>query len=495
MSETAPASNNSDSSNKPEFSRLSPKYFVICVVAFAFALFAWKAIIALGNPIFTGDASVRMLNADRLIARMGNRVWLPYLQWLIWGLARFDVPYSFFNLIPCAHLFLAVLGLGLLGLRFLGRNWRGLLISLAVMFCFAQQAVIARSSTTLYQEITAIALFYLLLYGGALELARRRWLPVVGAAALLTRDSMWFYLFSLTLLNGKTILSDNGYRRTFAFLWSIPPLFLTAVLFGWLVFNDRLPTIPTEWPLMINKEGNQAVSSLAESFRHLWTSAVASRFIFLAIALIVAWIVYAIESKRCKVGPSPASDFAHRLKPFSFLSLAICYGLILLFDPWQYTEGSRRIYSIATEQAFLWILVSAAAVRFYRPAARIITAIALLAGLAASLDQRITSWIPEWNPGKVAVYEEITARIEAVAPGRKPTACMIGDHFEELSDFSAAIYRFSHRVLPIGAIHIPKSCDALFTTVENAPADTEGLVRAKEYSIDDRRYVLHLRRR
>jgi len=85
-------------------------------------------------------------------------------------------------------------------MRIIGRNRQGLLISLAVMFCFAQQPVIARSSTMLYQEITGIALFYLLLYGGALELVKRRWLLVVGAAALLTRDSMWIYLFTLTCL-------------------------------------------------------------------------------------------------------------------------------------------------------------------------------------------------------------------------------------------------------------------------------------------------------
>jgi hypothetical protein len=495
MSETAAASGHSSFLPEWEHNRLSPRIAVTCVVTFAAILFIWKAMIVLGDPSFRGDAAVRMLNAGRLIARMGNRVWLPYLQLQIWGLARFEVPYSFFNLIPCLHFFIAAIGLGLLGLRILGRNRQGLLISLAVMFCFAQQPVIARISMTLYQEITGIALFYLLLNGGALELAKRRWLLVAGAAALLARDSMWIYLFTLTLLNLKTILSNEKYRRSFAFLWAIPPLWLITVLVGWLVFNGRLPTIPTEWPLMINKEGNQAVSSLAASLRHLWQSAFLSRFIYLALAGVVAWIAHAIESRHAKMADSPAAGFALRLKPFTLLSLAIGYGLIFLFDPWQFTAGSGRMYSMIIEQAYIWIFLVAAAMRTYRPVAKAITMIALMAGMAASMDTRIGSWVPVWNTDKVAAYEEIAARIDDAATGRKPMACMIGSHFNEMSDFSAAIYRASHKILPAGPARIPDSCDALFTTEANAPVDAGRLVRVKEYSIDSERFVLYLRSR
>ena len=188
--------------------QLSPHFFVTCVVAFALLLFAWKAMIVLGDPSFRGDASVRMLNAGRLIARMGNRVWLPYLQMQIWALARFHVPYSFFNLIPCAYLFIAAVGLGLMGLRILGRNRRGLLISLAAMFCFAQQRVIAQSSTSLYQEITATALFYVLLCGGALELARRRWMLVLGAVMAVEKNMPWGRRLSAPL--GVALLAWAG---------------------------------------------------------------------------------------------------------------------------------------------------------------------------------------------------------------------------------------------------------------------------------------------
>jgi len=70
------------------------------------------------------------------------------------------------------------------------------------------------------------------------------------------------------------------------------------------VFNGRFPTLPRNGRLLINKEGNQAVSSLAVSFQHLWESAFLSRFVYLALAGIVVWIVYAIESKRIRMQPS-----------------------------------------------------------------------------------------------------------------------------------------------------------------------------------------------
>jgi hypothetical protein len=497
-SETDPAAPTGNCTRHLEHSRQSGTRFsadfaVICVVVLAFILFVWKAMIALGNPSFIGDPAVRMLNAGHPISRMGNRVWLPYLQVQIWGLARFSVPYPFFNLIPCLHLFVAALGLGLLGLRMLGRSRQGLLISLTLMFCFAQQAAGSRGSISLHQEITGTALFYLLLYGGALELARHRWLLVAGAAALLARDSIWIYLFALTVLNARTIISDVRYRWSFAFLWAIPALWLTAIPFGWLVFDGRLPAFPTEWPLMINKEGNQAITSLAASLQHLWRSAVLSRVIYLALAGAVAWIVHAIESKHSKMDNSPASDFALRFKPFTLLSLAICYSLIFLFDPWQATAGSGRVYAPIIEQAFIWFILFAAAMRAYRPMAKVIAMTALMAGMLASLDMRSQSWIPVRNQVKVSAYEEIAARIDNAAPGRKPMACMMGDHFTEMSDFSAAIYRASHKILPVGLTRIPDSCDALFTTQANAPVDAGGLIRVKEYTVDAKRFVLYLR--
>lgn len=476
-----------------EHDRLSLGLAITCVAAFASILFIWKVMIALGDPSFTGDAAVRMLNARRPIAPMGNRVWLPYLQVQIWLLSRFEVPYSYFNLIPCLHLFLAVLGLGLLGLRFLGRNWEGLLISLAVMFCFAQQRVIAPNSTMLYQEIIGIALFYLLLYGGTLELAKRRWLLLVGATAMLARDSIWIYLFTLTLLNVKKILSDIKYRWSFAFLWTIPPLWLIIVLIGWLVLNGRLPTFPTEWPLMINKEGNQAISSLAASLQHLWKSAFSSRAVYLVLAGVAAWVVHGIESRRARTENSLAADFARRFKPFTLLSLAICYSLIFLFDPWQYTEGSGRMYVPVIEQTFIWFILIAAAARTYRPSTRAITMALLMAGMLASLDTRIGSWIPVWNSAKVEAYEEVAALIDKAAAGRKPMACMIGNKFGEMSDFSAATYRASHDFLLAGLPEIPDSCDALFTTSAKAPVNPGGMVRVKDYTLDNEQFILYLR--
>ena len=485
----------SGSGNNMDCSRSSARYAFLCVFGFALLLLFWKAMIVFGNPSFKGDAAVRMLSAARPIARMGNRVWLPYLQIQIWGLAKLGIPYPYFNLIPCLHLFLATLGLGLLGLRFLGRDRRSLLISLIFMFCFAQQQVIGRISSVLLQEITAIALFYLLVHGGALELAKRRWMLAAGAAALLARDSVWIYLISLTLLNWRTILSDIRYRRCFAILWTIPPLWLAAVFCGWGVFEGRFPSFRTEWPLMINKEANQAVSSLTASLQHLWKSALESRVHYLVFAGLAAWLIHAIESKHLRMRSMEAAGFARHLRSFTLLSLSICYGHIFLFDPWQLTSGSGRMFTPIIEQCFLWFLLAAAAARFYRPAARTVTMTVLLAGMLASLDVERKDWIPAPNSVKVSAYEEIAARVNAAAPGRRPMACMIGNYFYEMSDYSAAVYRASHKLLPIGLQRIPDDCDALFTAYENEPNDPGELVREKEYRLDDRHYVLFVRRR
>jgi hypothetical protein len=493
MSEADSAARTNTVLREEELNPLSPQFALTCIVAFAAILFIWKAMIALGNPMFNGDSAIRMLNAARPIARMGNRVWLPYLQMLIWGLAKLQVPYPLFNLIPCLHLFIATLALGLLGLRLIGRNWHGLLTSLVLMFCFTQQRVIARSSVALYQEIAGIALFFILLYGGALELARRRWLLIVGAAALLARDSMWIYLFALTLLHLKTILSNSKYRCSFAFLWAIPPLWLIAVLCGWIVFEGRMPTLPTEWPLMINKDGNQAVSSLADSFRHLWQSAFLSRSICLILGGLFAGIVHFFESRHAKKQNAAASDLAHYLKTFSLLSLAMCFGLIFLFDPWQFTAGSDRMYAPIVEQCFVWFILIAAATRTYRLPAKVLAMTALLLGMLASLDTKSQNWIPVWNSAKVSAYEEIAERVQNTTPGRKPMACMVGNQFGEMSDYCAAIYRASHKILPVGTARIPDVCDALYTSDKTAPPDSGALVLAGEYIINGKRFLLYLR--
>ena len=72
-------------------------------------------------------------------------------------------------------------------------------------------------------------------------------------------------------------------------------------------------------------------------------------------------------------------------------------------------------------------------------------------------------------------------------------ACMIGNKFAEMSDFSAATYRASHDFLGAGLHEIPNYCDALFTTSARAPLNTSGWVRAKEYSVGDDQFVLYLR--
>ncbi len=230
-----------NTASAPQHREATLRLAVGCVLLFALALLAHKVWIAMLDPNFGGDAGIRMENAARPIFRLGNRVWLPLLQVHIWLLHFLRPPYPFYNLIPCFYFFAAVVSLGLLGLRCLGRTWSGILFTLAVMFCFAEQGLVSRASTTLYQETLGVAFFYLLLYLGALNLRKAPVLILLGALALLTRDTFQFYLLSLTLLNWKTILSDRALRRSFLFLWCIPVLWLLSIPFGYLVHDGRLP--------------------------------------------------------------------------------------------------------------------------------------------------------------------------------------------------------------------------------------------------------------
>ena len=117
-----------------------------CVLLLALALLAQKILIAILDPTFCGDAGIRMNSAARPYFRVGNRVWLPYLQLHIWVFHLLRLPYRLYNLIPCFYFFVAVVSLGLLGLRLLGRTWSGILFTLAVMFCFAEHRLIGRLS-------------------------------------------------------------------------------------------------------------------------------------------------------------------------------------------------------------------------------------------------------------------------------------------------------------------------------------------------------------
>ena len=177
----------------------------IPIFILALVLFAIRLVTALHDPFFEGDPGQRMYLAHLPIASIGNRIWLPFLQIHIWAFYLLHLPYYTFKIIPCFYFFIAVLFLGLLIYRETRKTSADLMFTLLLMFCFAYQWAIQFVSTRLYQEALALAALYLLLWGGAIELKDNKWLLPVGAAALLTRECFWIYLFALCLLNGRKI--------------------------------------------------------------------------------------------------------------------------------------------------------------------------------------------------------------------------------------------------------------------------------------------------
>jgi hypothetical protein len=484
-------------SERAEVLRPSLRFAIGCVLLLAAALLIWKVAIATGDPSFGGDAGLRLSKASRPVMRIGNRVWLPYIQVQIWFLHLLKLPYSAYNLIACAHFFVAVLFLGLLGLRIIGCTFSGLAFSLVVMFSFAQQRIFSQLSVSLYQEIPAAAFFYLLLYSGALVLARRRWLVAMGGVALLCRDTFWIYLFSLTLLNRKEVFAERSYRRSFAVLWAVPILWLLLIPLGWLAHDGRLPSFPTEWPLMVNKEGNRAVTSVVVSLGSLWASLVSSRAVYLLAAGAVAWTVHFVEKRRAGAAVTGgAADFVAHFRRLSALSLGIAYVLIVLFNPWQATFGAGRMSAPLLEQAFIWSLIAFSASGSYRPAARALTRVALVAGFLAGLNPQLRAWRPQADPVQKQAYAEIQRLVGSSAAGRRPVVCYNGDdYFQATSDLVAPTLYVSREWFSTGLGSIPRRCDAVLMPSSRRLPEAEAFRLANEYLIRGTRYALYLRRR
>jgi hypothetical protein len=454
--------------------------FRLPIIALALALFAIRLITAVRDPFFEGDGGQRLHLAHLPVAGVGNRIWLPFLQAHIWALYRLHLPYYTFKIIPCFYFFIAVVFLGLLTYRQTGRQTGGtradLMFTLLVVICFAYQLEVQWISTRLYQESLALAGFYVLLWGGAIELRDNKWLVPIAAAALLTRECFWIYMLAICWLNRREILATKRYRIVFAALWSIPVLWLLATLWAHRHMEGRLPTSAAEWPLGINKAGGMAVSHFAGSVASLGASLIASR----AIALMVALIVVGIIGRRQRAagtadahdatkahdaaGASNAPDtpemhdaddttrdlFDARFRPFSLLSLAIIYALIVLFNPWEATFANQRIDIPLLGHAFVWAGLLYKDTYDYAPRARLWSRIALIAGLVLSLNLNLRTWVYHDDSNASRTVAEIAQLVASTGGSRAANVCVIKENYWE------AIERFAGPTLYAQLIINPK---------------------------------------
>jgi hypothetical protein len=466
-----------------------------CVLSLTLALLAQKVLIAILDPNFGGDAGIRMNAAPLAYFRVGNRVWLPYLQLHIRLFYLLGLPYRFYNLIPCFYFFVALVSLGLLGLRLLGRTWSGILFTLAVMFCFAENRLVSSLAVTLYQEILGVAFLYLLLYLGALDLRRAGVLVLLGALALLTRDTFQFYLLSLTLLNWKTILSDRAYRRSFLFLWAIPVMWQLSIPLGYLVFDRRLPRSLTEWPLTINKEQEGAVSHLSLSLASLWTGMLASGAIILLLCVVLAWVVIRWNTR--PAGPAlgyDAQEFTRRFGPFSLLSLGMIYSAIILFNPTRATFGNSRMSFPLIEHLFIWVLLALAATFSCRGISRYAARVLVMAGLLASLSPLARRWVPQDNSEANTVYPDLQRLLRETSPSATPVACFGPENvFDTFSRFVAPTLYAKRRYLQAGTA-IPRDCSVWISRPAAVPRETGDFEKVREYQVHGDLYYVFRRR-
>ena len=468
---------------------------VACVLSFALALLAQKVLIAILDPNFGGDAGIRMNAAPLAYFRVGNRVWLPYLQLHIWIFYHLRLPYRLYNLIPCFYFFVAVVSLGLLGLRLLGRTWSGILFTLAAMFCFAEQRLISGLAVTLYQEILGVAFFYLLLYSGALDLRKARVLVLLGALALLTRDTFQFYLLALTLLNWKTILRDRTYRRSFLFLWAIPVIWQLSIPLGYLVFDHRFPRSLTEWPLTINKEQEAAVSHLSISLASLWTGMLESGAIVLLAGVVLAWVVIRWNSSpTVPAAGNESREFTRRFGPFSLLSLGMIYSAIILFNPTRATFGNSRMAFPLIEHLFIWALLALAATFTSRGISRYAARALVMAGLLASLSPLVRRWVPQENREANTVYPDLQRLLRETSPSAPAVVCFGPENiFDTFSRFVAPTLYSQRRYLQAGT-EIPTDCSVWISRPAAVPRDTAEFEKVREYQVRGDLYYVYRKR-
>jgi hypothetical protein len=348
----------------------------------------------------------------------------------------------------------------------------------------------------LYQEIVAIALFYVLLYTGALNLRKRPVLLLIGGIALMARETFLIYLFSLTLLNWKVVLSSRAYRLSFLFLWAIPVLWLLAIPVGYLAHDGRLPAFPVEWPLMINKAEGPAVSQVSTSLRSLWASLWNSRAVYLLAAIVLAWVVNRLGGKRgdrAYIGES--EEFRSRFQVFSLLSLGFAYAAIVLFDPWAVSFGNPRMAAPLIEQLFIWTLIVMAATLSCRGVFRVIAGTILMAGLVLAIEPRIRAWVPQESPYTKTIYPELERLLDESSPNARPLVCFGAEGvFLTMRRFVAPTLYAQRRFLARGIDTIPEDCSVLISRPASVPPNVGNFVRLREFRMDGDSYVVYRRR-
>ena len=473
---------------------LSPSRFLLAIVLISLLLTSWQAVLAFHLHMFRGDEGARILGASFPVVKMGNRVWLPFLQTNIWILYLLRVPYLAYRIIPVAYFFLSLFFLALLSWKMLGRSRSTLWFLALLLAAFAGQEVVSSAGHRLMQEITGMALLYLLLVCGALELRGKRGIVLVAMAAMLARDSFWIYLFVFSILNWRSMVADRKLRKAVLIVWAAPVCWLLSLPLLIRVIFHRFPAFPLEWPLMINKDSGQVISRFSEGGGSLWTAFVNGKTAFPIAAFIVAVVLLWLAPKAPSVADR-LSTFSARFVPFSLLSLAIIYAAILAFNPWEVTPGADRMMAPLVAQIFVWAVLLFGWLRALPGVKRILAQSVLCACLLLSVSTDPGRWRIPHEEKTAAAYSDILATLEDtdLYPGGK-TCFIYDDLWDELERLAAPTIYNRHVFIGRSEFPYPADCDYLYLrapVTEKLGADYR---RAGLYEIEGMRYALYARR-
>ena len=256
------------------------------ILLLALTVAAVLTVHAVSDPEYSYDAGYRAFFAERPVVKLGNRVWLPFVQLHIFLYYTLGLPVAGLKLITVAYSTAAVAFLALYWRRVLGGNSMATVAAVVAGALFAAQSLVSRV-TNLMQEPPGAALLFAFVW-----LASRpgpiSWVALpIGCAAMLTRDAYWIYLFAITLVDLRAW--PWAFRRLvfYAGLWATPIAWMgVCVPALYLVAYGRLPEIPIEWPLMYNPAATEP--TLARTLDSLWAGLVDSRSLHIVGGLLVA---------------------------------------------------------------------------------------------------------------------------------------------------------------------------------------------------------------
>jgi hypothetical protein len=310
------------------------------------------------------------------------------------------------------------------------------------------------------QEPIGVALFFAFLFFVSRGLNPSPIALVCAAAALMTRDAYWIYLFAATLVGVRGLLRNRRRLLTYASLWAVPIFWLAVCVPAiYLVAFGRLPSIPNEWPLMYNPA--DPIENPVSSFESLRLGLLSSGVLPLATGCLIAFVALAVWAKRNVVQLLGFSEFCNTLIRAVPVALAIMYGLVLLLDPWQVTPGNPRVGWPLLELSFAVapLLIRAA---WSGPAAvRVLVPAAIIAGFSLGVHPQPIQGRTESNASAMREQSKLLQAVSAARLGESPHICVIAQlSWSVFSELDAPLFH-QRKTFVSWKRETPNDCDVV----------------------------------